>query len=33
VARPFEVDAAGPLSKRIATETVALPFRIVPAPR
>ena len=33
VARPFEVDAAGPLSKRIATEIVALPFRIVPAPR
>jgi len=33
VARPFEVDIAGPISKRITTETVALPFRIVPAPR
>lgn len=28
VARPFEVDAVGPISRRTASETVALPFRI-----
>ena len=28
IARPFEVDAVGPISRRITTETVALPFRI-----
>jgi hypothetical protein len=33
VARPFEVDVAGPISGRITTDTVALPFRVVPAPR
>ena len=26
VARPFEVDAAGPISKRVTTKTVELPF-------
>ncbi len=30
VARPFEVDLAGPISKQIKTETIALPFRIAP---
>jgi hypothetical protein len=33
VARPFEVDIAGPVSARITTETVELPFRIVPVHR
>ena len=33
VARPFEVDLAGPISRRITTETMALPFRIGPAVR
>ena len=33
VARPFEVDVAGPISTRITAETVELPFRIVAAPR
>jgi hypothetical protein len=33
VARPFEVDVAGPISRRITAETVQLPFRIVAAPR
>ena len=28
IARPFEVDAVGPITQRIASETVALPFRI-----
>jgi hypothetical protein len=28
VARPFEVDAAGPISVQVRTETVVLPFRI-----
>ena len=28
VARPFEVDLAGPISKQIKSETIALPFRI-----
>ena len=28
IARPFEVDAVGPITRRIASETVALPFRI-----
>jgi hypothetical protein len=31
VARPFEVDASGPISRQIATETVSLPFRVVNA--
>ena len=30
VARPFEVDLAGPISKQIKSETIALPFRIAP---
>jgi hypothetical protein len=30
IARPFEVDAVGPISRRISSETVALPFRIGP---
>jgi hypothetical protein len=30
VARPFEVDAVGPITRRVATETVARPFRIGP---
>jgi len=30
VARPFEVDLAGPISQRVATEKVTLPFRIGP---
>ena len=33
IARPFEIDAVGPITRRITTETVALPFRIGPAPR
>src|SRR5262249_16392612 len=33
VARPFEVDLTGPIAERVTTETVALPFRIGPAPR
>jgi hypothetical protein len=32
IARPFEVDLAGPISRRITAETVALPFRIGAAP-
>ena len=28
IARPFEVDVTGPISVRVRTETVALPFRI-----
>jgi hypothetical protein len=28
VARPFEVDVSGPISRRVKAETVALPFRI-----
>ncbi|MFI5460861.1 MAG: Ig-like domain-containing protein [Isosphaerales bacterium] len=31
VARPFEVDLAGPISQRVATEKMTLPFRIGPA--
>jgi hypothetical protein len=30
VAQPFEVDAAGPISRRVTTKTVELPFRIGP---
>ncbi len=33
VARPFEVNAVGPISRRVVRETVALPFRIGPASR
>jgi len=33
VARPFEVDLAGPISRRVATEKMALPFRIGSGPR
>jgi hypothetical protein len=33
VARPFEIDVAGPISRRITTETIELPFRIGPAHR
>jgi hypothetical protein len=33
IARPFEVDAVGPISRRITSETVALPFRVGAAPR
>jgi hypothetical protein len=33
VARPFEVDEVRPISRRIATETVTLPFRIGPGSR
>ncbi len=33
VARPFEVDAVGPITQRVAAETVDLPFRIGPASR
>jgi hypothetical protein len=33
IARPFEIDETGPITRRIASETVALPFRIRPAPR
>ena len=33
VAQPFEVDAAGPITKRVTSKTVALPFEIgSPAP-
>ena len=32
VARPFEVDVTGPISGRVTTKTVALPFRIAPRP-
>ncbi len=28
IARPFEVDVSGPISRRVKAETVALPFRI-----
>jgi hypothetical protein len=28
IARPFEVDVAGPISRRVAAETITLPFRI-----
>jgi hypothetical protein len=31
VARPFEVDLTGPISKQVATERVELPFRITPS--
>jgi hypothetical protein len=30
VARPFEVDLTGPISKRVDTEKIYLPFRIAP---
>jgi hypothetical protein len=30
VARPFEVDVTSPITKHVATETVALPFRVAP---
>ena len=33
VARPFEVDVTGPISGRVTTKTVALPFRIGPVRR
>ncbi|MHB1556890.1 MAG: Ig-like domain-containing protein [Isosphaeraceae bacterium] len=33
VARPFEVDIVHPITRRITTETVALPFRIGPPSR
>jgi hypothetical protein len=33
VARPFEVDVAGPISGRVATTTVNLPFRVDRGPR
>jgi hypothetical protein len=33
IARPFEVDAVGPISRRITSETVTLPFRIGAASR
>jgi hypothetical protein len=33
VAQPFEVDAAGPISRRVTTKTVELPFRIGPLAR
>ncbi len=33
VARPFEVDATGPVTSRITNETVSLPFRIGPPAR
>ena len=33
IARPFEVDAVGPISRRITSETVARPFRIGPTER
>jgi hypothetical protein len=33
IARPFEVDAVGPISRRIASETVNVPFRIGPPSR
>jgi hypothetical protein len=33
VARPFEVDAFGPISRQVGGETVALPFEVAPKPR
>ncbi len=33
VARPFEVNAVGPISPRVTTETVIRPFRIDPKPQ
>ena len=33
VAQPFEVDGAGPISRRVTTKTAELPFRIGPAAR
>ena len=33
VAQPFEVDAAGPISSRVTTKTVELPFQIGPGLR
>jgi hypothetical protein len=33
IARPFEVDAVTPITRRIVSETVALLFRVVPASR
>ncbi len=33
VARPFEVDATGPVTSRVTNETVSLPFRIGPPAR
>jgi hypothetical protein len=33
IARPFEVDLTGPISRRIVPETVVLPFRVDPGPR
>jgi hypothetical protein len=33
VARPFEVDVAGPISGRVATTTLNLPFRVDRGPR
>ncbi len=33
VARPFEVDATGPVTSRITSETVSLPFRVGPPGR
>ncbi len=33
IARPFEIDAVGPITRRVTTETVVLPFRIGSAPR
>jgi hypothetical protein len=32
VARPFEVDVAGPISERVTTRTVELPFQVARAP-
>ena len=33
VGRPFEVDMVGPISRKLTTETVRLPFRVGPAGR
>ncbi len=33
IARPFEVDVVTPITRRIVSETVALPFRVVPPSR
>jgi hypothetical protein len=33
IARPFEVDEVSPITRRIASETVDLPFRIGPPSR
>jgi hypothetical protein len=33
IGRPFEVDMAGPISGRVTSETVTLPFRVGPAAR